>query len=85
MIPRTWRMVRFMRDHMWTARHLSEYLDGELGEADEHRVDRHVGHCPKCRELLASLRRTIQGLRSLGEDTHPGVADGVIQRLREQT
>ena len=78
-------MVRFMRDHIWTAKHMSEYLDGELDEAHARRVDRHVGHCPKCRELLASLRRTIQGLRSLGEDTHPGVADGVIQRLREQT
>lgn len=76
---------RFMRDHMWTRRHLSEYLDGELDSAGRARVERHVHRCPACHRLLATLRRTLEGLHALGQGPLPaeGVADSVIRRLRE--
>jgi anti-sigma factor RsiW len=76
---------RFMRDHLWTRRHLSEYLDGELDSAGRARVARHVGMCPPCRSLLATLHQTLDALHALGEGPLPaeGVADSVIGRLRE--
>jgi len=75
---------RFMREHGWTHEHLSEYLDGELADRDRARVDEHVGICPQCRRVLATLRRTVAGLGSLmSPPAPPGLPDSVIGRLNE--
>jgi predicted anti-sigma-YlaC factor YlaD len=73
---------RYMREHRWTNAHLSEYLDEGLSSEDVARVEEHVGICPHCRRVLATLRRTLEGLMSLRAEPHPGIADGVIERLR---
>ena len=76
---------RFMRDHMWTRKHLSEYLDEELDTRERERVERHARVCPSCHRLLATLRKTLEGLHALGRQPLPaeGVADSVIARLRD--
>lgn len=78
------RSLRFHREHRWTASHLSEYIDSELGAAERERIEAHVGACPQCHRLLATLRRTVDGLRGLrpGARTDAGIAEGVIERLR---
>jgi anti-sigma factor RsiW len=79
----------FMLDHMWTGRHLSEYLDDDLDDAARARVERHAHLCPKCRELIDALRQTLTALRRLAH--HPprgsatGVAESVIGRLRNES
>jgi anti-sigma factor RsiW len=74
----------FMHNHLWTRRHMSEYLDGGLDARRRERVERHVHVCPSCHRLLATLRKTLEGLHALGERPLPadGVADAVIGRLR---
>ncbi len=73
---------RFMRDHEWTHEHLSDYIDGEL--RDRERVEEHVGMCPQCRRVLATLRKTVAGLGSLMSPAPPpGLADSVIGHLHE--
>lgn len=72
----------FMREHRWTHERLSAYLDGELGERERHRVERHTGMCPECRRVLAGLRRTLRELMGMQDEPLPSVADGVIERLR---
>ena len=75
---------RFMRDHEWTHEHLSDYIDGELPEPERERVEEHVGMCPQCRRVLATLRKTVSGLGSLmSPSAPPGLADSVIGRLHE--
>ncbi|MBA2440267.1 MAG: zf-HC2 domain-containing protein [Thermoleophilaceae bacterium] len=74
---------RFHREHRNAQRSLSEYLDGNLGDSERRRVEEHVGMCPKCRQLLASLRRTLEELRGLGGASRPGLADGIVQRLSD--
>ncbi len=75
---------RFMREHDWTHEHLSEYIDGELRPRDLERVEEHVGMCPQCRRVLATLRKTVAGLGSLMSPAPPpGLADSVIGRLNE--
>ncbi len=78
----------FMLDHRYTRRHLAEYLDGELEAPARARLERHAGRCPKCRRMVQTLMRTLDGLRSLRELpalAHPlGVSDSVIARLREE-
>lgn len=73
---------RFMRDHHFVQARMSEYVDQELPPAERRRVEQHVGACPQCRQLLATLKRTIEGLRGLGYERRPGLADGIIDRLR---
>lgn len=86
MIGRLLRQHRFMREHRWTNAHLSAYLDRELPEEERRRLEAHTGICPECHRMLATLRRTLDGLRDLsGESASPsGLADSVIQRLRGQ-
>jgi anti-sigma factor RsiW len=75
-----------MREHRWTQAHLSDYVDAELVAADSARIEEHVSLCPQCHRVLATLRRTLEGLRSLGTkpSTGTGTADAVIERLREE-
>jgi anti-sigma factor RsiW len=82
MIGRFLRRRRFMREHRWTHAHLSEYLDHDLAPDERERVEQHVGLCPQCRRVLATLRRTLVSLRELRVPPSPDVADGVIDRLR---
>jgi anti-sigma factor RsiW len=84
MIRRLIAKRRYMREHRWTHAHLSEYVDDELGPGEVSRVEAHVGICPHCRGVVARVGRTLAGLRSLGEDAGPGVADTVIDRLRHE-
>lgn len=75
---------RYMREHRWTHAHLSEYVDEDLPRGDVARVEAHVGICPQCRRVLATLRRTLDGLRSLHEDAEVGITEGIIERLRHE-
>jgi anti-sigma factor RsiW len=78
------RMMRFRWEHRWTHQRLSEYLDGELDRGERERVERHVGMCPECRRVLATLKRTLAGLMGLREDRATDIADSVIGRLRAE-
>jgi anti-sigma factor RsiW len=84
MIRRLFARWRFAREHRWTQAHLSEYVDAELAPAASARVEEHVALCPQCHRVLATLRRTLEGLRSLGPGPSTGTADAVIGRLREE-
>ena len=57
----------FMRDNMWTRRHLAEYLDGELDARGRQRIERHAHRCPMCHRLVATLTRMLEELRELRE------------------
>lgn len=83
MIRRLLTHRRYMREHRWTHTHLSGYIDQDLGAGELARVEEHVGICPHCQRVLATLRRTLEGLQSLRAEPAPGVASGVIERLRE--
>ena len=75
--------LRFHRDHRFTMAHASEYLDGELGSRSAQRVHDHTGFCPECRELIETLRRTLDGLAGLRRRGDDRVAADVIARLRD--
>jgi anti-sigma factor RsiW len=84
MIRRLVQRWRFMREHRWTHAHLSEYVDQELDRVERQRVEEHVGLCPQCRRVLATLRRTLRELRGLGAPPRPDLADGIIERLDDR-
>jgi len=84
MFRRLLQRMRYMREHRWTHAHLSAYLDHELPDDERRRVEEHVGICPHCRRVLATLRRTLERLRGLSGEPQPRVAEGVIERLRAE-
>jgi anti-sigma factor RsiW len=84
MIRRLLSRRRYMREHRWTHAHLSDYIDAELSPAERDRVEEHVGVCPHCRHVLATLLRTLENLRRLPGEAPPNLADTVIDRLRSE-
>jgi anti-sigma factor RsiW len=86
MMPRSpLARLRFMRDHRFTKRHVSDYLDGELPARSRLRIEEHTGVCPQCSRMLETLRETLKGLAALRETQSAGMADSVIKRLRAQS
>jgi anti-sigma factor RsiW len=84
MIRRLLERRRYMREHNWTHAHLSDYLDEDLSADERERVEQHVGVCPHCRRVLRTLRRTLESLMELPVEPRPSVADGIIERLRDE-
>ena len=74
-----------MIDHRFTAAQASEYLVGQLSEADGRRIERHMSICPPCRALLGSLRRVTQALGGCAASPRASVADSVLERLRRES
>ena len=50
---------------------LSPYLEGELEGEKREKFDAHLKECPKCREELSLLEKTIQSVRDLEEVVPP--------------
>jgi predicted anti-sigma-YlaC factor YlaD len=70
-----------------TAEHLSAYLERDLERALRVRLSVHLRRCVRCRRLLASLRRTLEHLRSLRDaraNGHPSVVPIVMERIRRE-
>jgi anti-sigma factor RsiW len=82
MIGRLLARRRFMRDHRFAQSRMSEYVDGDLPSEERLLVEEHVGICPQCRRMLATLKRTIEGLHGLGAPRRPGLEDRILDRLR---
>ncbi len=60
----------------------SEYLDAELPAERAAMLERHVGECPQCAELLDQLRRVVARAQALDDrpprqDLWPGVAAAI--------
>jgi anti-sigma factor RsiW len=73
-----------MRDHRWTPRHASEYLDDDLGPEERRRVARHRRECPECDALLEALRSMVVVLGGMRGSAGSSVAAAVLAGVREE-
>jgi anti-sigma factor RsiW len=66
---------------------MSDYLDGELASSRRRRMERHASECPKCRRVLAMLRRMVGALHRVpppvGGAEARQIAASVRRRLGE--
>ena len=76
--------LRFARDHRWSQRHMSEYIDAEMTAASIRRIERHTDACRECRALLASLQTMISALAGLSAPPAEPVAGDVAARVRQR-
>jgi anti-sigma factor RsiW len=80
------RRLRAKRDHRWSQRRMSDYIDGELSSRQQRRLEAHAGLCPECGPLRRSVTVLVWELRELRRAASPGrpVAARVIERLRRE-
>jgi len=67
----------------WTDK-LSDYLDGELSEAESRAVDAHLRECAHCAGVLNDLKRVVARAQASGETARPPRADlwsGIAERI----
>ncbi|HEX2036305.1 MAG TPA: zf-HC2 domain-containing protein [Chloroflexota bacterium] len=50
---------------------VTEYLEGVLPAGERTRFEAHLADCPGCRNYLQQMRRTIDTLGRLSEDSLP--------------
>ena len=67
----------------WTDK-LSDYLDGELPEAESRAVDAHLRDCAHCAGVLNDLKRVVARAQASGQTARPPQADlwtGIAERI----
>ncbi len=79
-IPRLFRRRRIDPDCEHVRNVSSEFIDGELSEAEEARVTAHTGWCPPCDAFINTLRATVSLLRAAPKREAP---DELRHRLRD--
>jgi hypothetical protein len=73
------------RDHRWSQRHMSDYVDGRLTSRQRRRLEAHARICPDCGRLRRSLTVLVSELRQLGRARPTWtVVTAVIERLRSE-
>ncbi len=58
----------------------SDYIDGELDQASEERLARHLEWCGPCNAFISTLRTTVSMLRSLPKRE---ASDSFRERVRQ--
>ncbi len=65
---------------------LGSYLLGELGDEEEHELERHLEESPECQRELDRLRKTDNLLRHLATNEPPAeLKDQVLAQVRGET
>ena len=62
---------------------INDYLEGALSAADRRRFEEHLSICPGCQTYLDQMRKTIQVVGRLSEESIPSDArDTLLQAFR---
>ena len=65
----------------WTDK-LSDYLDGELSEAESRAVESHLRECAHCAGVLNDLKRVVARAQAIGAIRAPSSGRSVGRRRR---
>jgi anti-sigma factor RsiW len=66
------------------AKHLSDYLDGDLAASLTALIDAHRGECPPCEAFIRTLRRSVELVRARPrEPLSEGVKTRLVEALRQ--
>jgi len=74
--------MSYAKDHQWSQRHLSHYVEGDLSSRARRRLDRHARDCADCGRGLRAMRalvRAVHGLDALAGARAPAT---IFDRVR---
>jgi putative zinc finger protein len=76
------RLLRRSDDHVWSQRHLSHYVEGDLGRRARRRLELHAEECPDCSRGIRALRALLKLVRApTGQAFAPAPA-GIFDLVR---
>lgn len=75
-----WRKINMHRDHRWAGAHMSEYVDGELGDRQQRRLAAHERLCPECGRVIRTLRGMLGSIGGKASRTDPAEAAAAVDR-----
>ncbi|MGI8631574.1 MAG: anti-sigma factor family protein [Solirubrobacterales bacterium] len=61
------RRLQFRLEHRFALARLSQFVDGDLADHQQERIDAHVDDCPECTAIVRQLRRMLRALGALGQ------------------
>ena len=66
-------------------KHLVDYLEGDLADADEEELEEHFQHCKPCMRFLESYRSTGKICKSaLEREMPPSMKQSLLEFLRDK-
>jgi len=64
---------------------LADFFEDSLSESDRRDVQRHLDHCPACRDSLESLKQTVHGVQTLPSfGAPPEAIERILKKARER-
>ena len=69
-------------DHQWSQRHLSHYVEGDLGRRARRRLDRHARDCADCGRGIRATRALLQAIQGLGGPAGVRAPATIFDRVR---
>jgi anti-sigma factor RsiW len=60
---------------------LSDYVDGELGQAMCEEIERHLADCQNCRVVVDTLSKTVALYQTQGQTPLPGDVEERLYRV----
>ena len=62
---------------------LVDYVDGELSQREMNEIAEHVAGCPRCREMCAALKESLELVEKLWEDSEKEATSSALQQGRK--
>jgi putative zinc finger protein len=71
------------REHRWSQRHLSHYVEGDLRPRARRRLDRHARDCAECGRGRRAMRALVQAARELDGPAARPPSAALFDRARQ--
>jgi hypothetical protein len=76
------RMPGRADDHLWSQRHLSHYVEGDLRPRARRRLDRHARCCVDCGRGIRAMRALVYAVHGLGGPAGVRAPETIFDRVR---
>lgn len=77
-------VLRFRDNHAWSQRHLSHYVEGDLGWLARRRLELHAEDCPDCSRGIKALRALVRLMGGVQAEAAPPAPTTIFDRVRAE-
>jgi hypothetical protein len=68
--------------HAWSQRHLSHYVDGDLGRMARRRLEHHAQECPECSRGIRAVRALLRLIHTTLNDLVEPAPSSIFDKVR---